>query len=80
MGAPRCQGAPAAHDGRVGSMLQHKPVFLDGEPIGCAATKEQAIALVDERLGAEITVIEEPLAFHLTRQPARAGTHKEGPG
>ena len=54
-------------------MLQHKPVYLDGEPIGCAATKEQAIALLGkprpaEVAIAEIAIAETSKAFHLVRK------------
>ena len=47
--------------------------LVDGQPIGCAARKEQAITLLDRQPGsAEIGLAEKPLAFHLTsRQELR---------
>jgi hypothetical protein len=55
---------------------EHKPVYLDGEPIGCAATKEQVIALLGDQLGAsKIAVTETSTAFHATRRARFINTH-----
>lgn len=51
---------------------QHKPVYLDGEPIGCAATKEPAIALAGNL--PDLAITETELAFHLHRS-VPANTH-----
>jgi hypothetical protein len=53
---------------------QHKPVYLDGEPIGCAATKEQAIALAGNP--PDLAISETEKAFHLRREREPANTHR----
>lgn len=59
------------HMATASMFRQHKPVYVDGEPIGCAATAEQAIALLGRLAGdAEIVVTEQPKAFHLRRRTA----------
>ena len=47
--------------------MKHKPVYLDGEPIGCAATKEQAIGLIERSQPTNVAVTETAKAFHLSR-------------
>jgi hypothetical protein len=54
------------------SMLRHKPVYLDGEPIGCAATVRQAAALARDTERVSVEIEEQPLAFHVrTKRPGR---------
>jgi hypothetical protein len=53
-------------------MLRHKPFYLDGEPIGCAATVRQAAALARDTERVSVEIEEQPLAFHVrTKQPGR---------